>query len=84
MHYYILILKKCQLTSGLHFSAKQGAKKSLNKVEKGVTESDLHRKESFEKVDSSVFEDKIWSTKKESFWKNDDKTQTTQHDDDDA
>ena len=40
----------------MHFSAKQGANKLSSKIEKGVTESDLHRKESFEKVDSrSVF-----------------------------
>jgi len=32
------------------YSAKQGANKLSSKIEKGVTESDLHRKESFEKI----------------------------------
>ena len=43
--------------------AKQEAKRSSSKVErkveKAVTESDLHRKESFQKVDTSLVENKI-------------------------
>ena len=50
---------ECQLTSGLHFSGKQGANKTSSKVEKAVTESNLHRKESFQQVDKSVFEEVI-------------------------
>ena len=43
-----------------------------------MTESDLHRKESFEKVDSRSVFDFFYQPK------NGDKTKTTQHDDDDV
>ena len=56
--------QQCQLTSGLHFSAKPVAKKPPSKVEKGLqmltkkgrTESALHRKEDFQQVNKSVLE----------------------------
>ena len=41
-----------------NFSEKLEARKASRKVEKGVTESDLHRKESFQEVGKVFFENK--------------------------